>query len=148
MDRPKLLERIFNEIYNHVRENDGIHANHTLLEVILEAMERYERKKLLQISGSATLFFIVKAQNNVFADKVRRKIIRVLLNGMIAHRDDQFMLSNGCLCLCQFKIPHDVVSTHLCVLFLIAASKIQVQRFPNFFLSGILKLVKKCVNEI
>lgn len=114
MDRPKLLERIFNDIYNHVRENDNIRTNHTLLEVILEAMERYERKKLLQISGSATLFFIVKAENNVFADKVRRKIIRVILNAMISHRDDQFMLSNGCLCLCQFKIPQDVVSILFC----------------------------------
>lgn len=41
---------------------------------------------------------------------VKRKIISTILNGMSVHRNDETMMRNGCLTLCQFKIPLDVVS--------------------------------------
>lgn len=61
---------------------------------------------------SATLFYIVKGAGKELHDvvKVKRKIIATLLNGMSAHRSDDTMMRNGCLTLCQFKIPGDVVS--------------------------------------
>lgn len=41
--------------------------------------------------------------------KVKRRIITTLLNGMSVHKSDDTMMRNGCLTLCQFKIPGDVV---------------------------------------
>lgn len=41
---------------------------------------------------------------------IKRSIISTLLNGMNAHKNDDTMMRNGCLTLCQFKIPQDVVS--------------------------------------
>lgn len=42
--------------------------------------------------------------------KLKRRIITALLDGMEAHLGDDTMMRNGCLTLCQFKIPTDVVS--------------------------------------
>lgn len=42
--------------------------------------------------------------------RAKKKIITTLLNGMAAHINDETMMRNGCLTLCQFKIPSDVVS--------------------------------------
>lgn len=42
---------------------------------------------------------------------VRKRIISTLLTGMSLHRDEETMMRNGCLALCQFRIPQDVVST-------------------------------------
>ena len=42
--------------------------------------------------------------------QLKRRIIGTLIAGMNAHRDDEPMMRNGCMALCQFRIPHDVVS--------------------------------------
>ena len=42
--------------------------------------------------------------------KMKKKILATLLNGMFAHKSDPVMMRNGCLTLCQFAIPGDVVS--------------------------------------
>lgn len=41
---------------------------------------------------------------------IKRHIINTLLNGMQTHLDDDTMMRNGCLTLCQFIIPGDFVS--------------------------------------
>lgn len=41
--------------------------------------------------------------------KLKKRIITALLDGMEAHLGDDTMMRNGCLTLCQFKIPNDVV---------------------------------------
>ena len=41
--------------------------------------------------------------------KVKRKILSTLLNGMLTHKEDPTMMRNGCLTLCQFQIPADVL---------------------------------------
>lgn len=41
--------------------------------------------------------------------RMKRRIISTLLAGMSAHRDEETMMRNGCLALCQFRIPQDVV---------------------------------------
>lgn len=49
---------------------------------------------------------------------VRKRIISTLLTGMSLHRDEETMMRNGCLALCQFRIPQDVVSTFCFFFFL------------------------------
>lgn len=41
---------------------------------------------------------------------VKRRIITTLLTGMDYHNYDETMMRNGCLTLCQLRIPQDVVS--------------------------------------
>lgn len=45
-----------------------------------------------------------------FPVQLKRRIIGTLLAGMNAHKDEETMMRNGCLALCQFHIPQDVVS--------------------------------------
>ena len=60
---------------------------------------------------SATLFYIVKSKEKFkFGSILKNHIIRTLLNGMSSHLSDDTMMRNGCLTLCQFSIPGDVVS--------------------------------------
>ena len=84
---------------------------HQALDILLLAMERHSHEKHIQISGSASLYYVVKSESlkrdwNV---KVKRKILTTLLNGMLTHREDPTMMRNGCLTLCQFQIPQDVL---------------------------------------
>ena len=67
--------------------------------------------QVIQISGSASLYYVVRSEHsNRINIKVKQKILGTLLNGMFAHKDDSIMMRNGCLTLCQFQIPQDVVS--------------------------------------
>ena len=42
---------------------------------------------------------------------MKRRIIGALITGMVNHKDEETMMRNGCLALCQFRIPQDVVSS-------------------------------------
>lgn len=69
---------------------------------------------LYRIYFSATLFYIVKMkEKGELVARMKRRIISTLLAGMSTHRDEETMMRNGCLALCQFRIPHDVV----CIIF-------------------------------
>lgn len=43
---------------------------------------------------------------------VKRRIITTLLTGMDYHNYDETMMRNGCLTLCQLRIPQDVVNSY------------------------------------
>lgn len=43
---------------------------------------------------------------------VKRRIITTLLTGMDYHNYDETMMRNGCLTLCQLRIPQDVVNSN------------------------------------
>lgn len=71
---------------------------------------------------SASLFYIVKSperERPLLNVRIKQKTISVLLKAMDMHCDDPTMMRNGCLTLCQFKIPQDVVRiwfwVHFCV---------------------------------
>lgn len=62
---------------------------------------------------SASLFYIVKSperEKSLLNVKIKQKTISVLLRAMDVHSEDPTMMRNGCLTLCQFKIPQDVVN--------------------------------------
>ncbi|KAG8291840.1 regulation of ligase activity protein [Homalodisca vitripennis] len=109
IDRSEVLQRVLNDLY-HLFRYDHCAQISKALNVVLNAMDRHISEKHIQISGSATLFYIVKNKDiPPFPAKIKRTTITTLLNGMNAHRDDDTMMRNGCLTLCQFKIPHDVL---------------------------------------
>lgn len=108
-DRPIMLTKVLNDLY-HLLRFESCRSIHSALDVVLSAMDRHLRVKHMQISGSATLFYIVKGRDkNKFGTPLKNHIIRTLLNGMTTHLSDDTMMRNGCLTLCQFSIPGDVL---------------------------------------
>ncbi|XP_017098328.1 protein zer-1 homolog isoform X1 [Drosophila bipectinata] len=108
-DRPVLLTRVLNDLY-HLFRFENCKDIHTALDVVLSAMDRHLKFKHMQISGSATLFYIVKGRDrSKFGTLLRNHIIRTLLNGMEMHLSDDTMLRNGYLTLTQFHMPIDVL---------------------------------------
>ncbi|XP_026808471.1 protein zer-1 homolog [Rhopalosiphum maidis] len=111
MDKPKLLQNILNDLYHLLRYDQCTQIDQAL-DIVLEALTRYVKEKLIQISGSATLFYIVKNKDRPLLLNditVKRRIITTLLTGMDYHNYDETMMRNGCLTLCQLRIPQDVM---------------------------------------
>ncbi|XP_055626640.1 protein zer-1 homolog [Toxorhynchites rutilus septentrionalis] len=108
-DRHELLTKVLNDLY-HLLRFETCKQIHNALDVVLSAMDKHIRVKHIQISGSATLFYIVKGRNKIqFGVPLKNHIIHTLLNGMSTHLTDDTMMRNGCLTLCQFNIPQDVL---------------------------------------
>lgn len=110
IDRPEVLQKVLNDLY-HLFRYESCTNNETALKIVLESMDRHVQEKHIQISGSATLFYIakMKAKKASFKIKMKHHMIRVLLNAMSAFQDDETMMRNGCLTLCQFNMPEDVL---------------------------------------
>ncbi|KAJ2954305.1 hypothetical protein O0L34_g2557 [Tuta absoluta] len=109
MERPAMLTRVLNDLYYLFRYENNAYVGRAL-SVVLDAMDQHVTEKHIQISGSATLFYIVKGREKArIGIKLKRRIITALLDGMEAHLGDDTMMRNGCLTLCQFKIPTDVL---------------------------------------
>ncbi|XP_063235168.1 protein zer-1 homolog isoform X2 [Bacillus rossius redtenbacheri] len=109
IDRPAILQKVLNDLY-HLFRYETCHDPSHAMKVVLEAMDRHLGEKHIQISGSATLFYIVKGKDRSLLDmKTKQLVIGTLLNGMNMYRDDDTMMRNGCLTLCQFRIPDDVL---------------------------------------
>ena len=74
-------------------------------------MERYTDSKKIQMYCTTTLYYLVRCHLTQVAMNIRvkQKIISTLLNVMYAHRHDTTIVRNGCLTICQFQLPHDVV---------------------------------------
>uniref|UniRef100_A0A0K8UXI1 Protein zer-1 homolog n=1 Tax=Bactrocera latifrons TaxID=174628 RepID=A0A0K8UXI1_BACLA len=108
-DRPMLLTRVLNDLY-HLFRFEICKDIHLALDAVLTAMDRHLKFKHMQISGSATLFYIVKgSERSKFGTSLRHHIIRTILNGMETHLTDDTMLRNGYLTLTQFQMPNDVL---------------------------------------
>ncbi|XP_022908305.1 protein zer-1 homolog isoform X2 [Onthophagus taurus] len=110
MDRHVILQKVLNDIFHLFRFGSCKYYGQAL-NVILTAMNKHLTEKHIQISGSASLFHIVKSAGKELHGilRLKRKVITALLNGMSVHRNDDTMMRNGCLVLCQFKVPLDVV---------------------------------------
>ena len=72
---------------------------------------------------------------------LKRKVIRTLLNGMSLHRSDDTMMRNGCLTLCQFKIPDDVVSVKK-IRFLVINNRFECFILYKYFFFILLILIE------
>ncbi|XP_015126725.1 protein zer-1 homolog isoform X2 [Diachasma alloeum] len=108
-NKPELLQKVLNDLY-HVFRYESCERMDQALCIVLEAMEKHISEKHIQISGSATLFYIVKTkEKSGLVAQMKRRIIGTLLAGMSAHKDEETMMRNGCLALCQFRIPQDVM---------------------------------------
>lgn len=109
LDRPEVLVKALNELF-HIFRFETCNDQPRALNLILLSMIRHRHEKHIQISGSASLFYIAKSEEkNSLSVRARQKMITVLLDAMETHIDDSTMMRNGCLTLCQFKIPQHVL---------------------------------------
>lgn len=111
-NKQELLQKVLSDLY-HVFRYENCHRMDQALCTVLEAMEKHPTQKHIQISGSATLFYIVKMkEKGELVARMKKRIISTLLAGMSEHKDEETMMRNGCLALCQFRIPQDVMSNY------------------------------------
>lgn len=112
-ERAEVLQKVLNDLF-HVFRYEACSYPRLALDVVMAAMARHLPEKHIQIAGSASLFYIVKGEEKEnFNIKIKRRIIKALLDAMCSHRNDTTMLRNGCLTLIHFKIPQDVVGYKL-----------------------------------
>ncbi|PSN54467.1 Protein zer-1 [Blattella germanica] len=79
-DRPDVLHKVLNDLYHLFRYGTCQNVNYAL-NIILEAMDRHLTEKHIQISGSATLFYIVKGkEKNLFGLFDYERLVRILLH--------------------------------------------------------------------
>lgn len=154
IDRPEILQSVLNDLY-HVLRYETCHDIFQALRIVLEAMDRHLSEKHIQISGSASLFYIVKNKETPpLGRRTKRKIITALLNGMNEHRDDDTMMRNGCLTLCQFRIPQDVLFEYerLVLMLLHIVSEMEqegfVQRIGIYLLNSLACQVDGCQKQL
>jgi len=106
LDRPSLLVKTLNHLFHIFRFSECSNQQEAL-QAILNAMTRHPHDKQVQISGSASLFYIVK-EKKIHNSRLKKAIIAAILDGMDFHMDEATMMRNGCLTLCHFRIPEDV----------------------------------------
>ena len=61
LDRPTVLESILNDLF-HVLRYENCKDLRRALDILLLAMESHLHEKHIQISGSASLYYIVKSE--------------------------------------------------------------------------------------
>ncbi|CAL8113664.1 unnamed protein product [Orchesella dallaii] len=115
--RHEVLEKVLNDLFHLFRSERGTHITQSL-RLILRAMNLHPSEKHVQISGSASLFYIVKneqhvqggnAEQEVINPPMKRMILSTIVNAMAIHKVDSTMARNGCLTICHFRIPQDVM---------------------------------------
>ncbi|XP_065219359.1 protein zer-1 homolog [Planococcus citri] len=109
MNRPLMLQRVLNDLFHFLRAEACVNMS-KVLHIILEALNTHAPEKHIQISGSAALFYIARNKHtNLLTQNVKNMVISTLINGMNLHINDETMIRNGCLTLCQFRIPQDIL---------------------------------------
>uniref|UniRef100_A0A0N5AFQ0 Zyg eleven-related protein 1 n=1 Tax=Syphacia muris TaxID=451379 RepID=A0A0N5AFQ0_9BILA len=106
-DRAGLLQVVLNECYQLYRFGHNLTRHSEALHLVLEAMQKHLEDSTLQIAGSASLFYIIRKVN--MNRDTKRGVVTALLNGMDAHMEEQVMVRNCCLSLCQFEIPSEIL---------------------------------------
>jgi len=112
IDRVPLLEKVLNDLHRKVKEAElTLEDWKKALHLIITAMDRHTHEKHIQISGSASLFYVIKSDSHKaeLNPKMKKKILSTLLNGMFAHKSDLTVMRNGCIILSIFRIPEDIL---------------------------------------
>lgn len=74
---------------------------------------------------------------------VKRRIITTLLTGMDYHNYDETMMRNGCLTLCQLRIPQDVVKSFVITIICIFICTMYICNLLSFIKLLVKYLYKK-----
>jgi len=110
LERPSVLHNVLNDLFVVLRYKTWNNLKQAL-DICLLAMDRYVDEKHIQISGSASLYYLVKTERlrKDWNLKMKRKVLSTLMTAMLAHKDDPTLLRNGCLIICLFRVPTDIL---------------------------------------
>jgi Zyg-11 protein homolog len=100
---------------NHLFElyRDGMivekqHGGH----LIMNCMQKYLNHSRIQISGSASLFYVLKyskEENKTFTPFYIKRLVEIIINAMEEHIDENAMRRNCVLIMCRLSLPDDVL---------------------------------------
>lgn len=115
IDRPPLLLLTLNTLFDWIRSED--HFTETqearALESTLRALDRHRKSRDIQLSGSASIFYMMKGNlKSRLTVRIKRHVIRATLDAMertLVNPDESSMCRNGCLILCHLRIPQDLI---------------------------------------
>ena len=114
-DRPMIMERVLNDLVMMIKQVN-FKKLEELLDIIVLTMERYCKEKRIQRCACVVLYYLLPLiiQNNSieFNISVKRRMIGVLLDSMMEHKNDNLLMRNGCKVLWQFfvlwQMPQDL----------------------------------------
>lgn len=110
VNRPTVILAVLNEIFQVYRFNAA--SDYTrALHLMLATMETYKNNVSVQIASSASMFYIMRNVNMNITTK--HKAIKLLLNAIDAHPNEQTLIRNCCLSMCQFDIAQDMSHFYL-----------------------------------
>uniref|UniRef100_A0A2P2HVY8 Protein zer-1 homolog n=1 Tax=Hirondellea gigas TaxID=1518452 RepID=A0A2P2HVY8_9CRUS len=100
-----------NELFHQFRY-DRVNNVEKALRLIFSAMSRYHYDESIQISGSASLFYIMRAEaeaRHPVHPAARQQMITLMINAMERFPKDNILMRNGCLTISQLKVPQQVL---------------------------------------
>jgi len=112
-DRPMILENVLDDLMMMIR-HEACKDLEEVVDITILSMERYQKEKKVQINATAILHYLlpILAQNKhsgVFNVAVKKRMMGVLLDTMVEHKEDTHLMMNGCMVLWQFKVPEDLL---------------------------------------
>ncbi|ESP01735.1 hypothetical protein LOTGIDRAFT_139253, partial [Lottia gigantea] len=108
-DRSLMLYTAFNMLFHRFQGGEIVNQCRAL-EGLLNGMQRHPHDKHVQITGSASLFYIAKGeQKDNLTQQQKRRFIDLVLDGMENFSNERTMMRNGCLTLCYFNVSQEVV---------------------------------------
>ncbi|XP_022121517.1 protein zer-1 homolog [Pieris rapae] len=109
IDYPVILSKVLSDLYYFFRFENITNVG-AALSIVLLSLKKFPLETQIQISGSAIIYYIVKGNQKAnIGLNLKRRIITLLLDSMETHISDHTLMRNGCLALCQFRIPEDVL---------------------------------------
>jgi len=108
-DRPMIMENILDDLMMMIRQDTCTNLEE-VVDITVLAMERYCKEKKIQRYASAILYYILQhLTQRKFNVAVKKKMMGVLLDTMVQHKNDTILMRNGCMVLWQFQVPQDLL---------------------------------------
>jgi len=111
-DRPMILENVLDDLMMMIRQETCKNLEE-VVDITVLSMERYCKEKKVQRYASAILYYLLPllTQNKhlVFNVSVKQRMMGVLLDTMVEHKEDSILMRNGCMVLWQFQVPQDLL---------------------------------------
>ncbi|XP_018016125.1 protein zer-1 homolog [Hyalella azteca] len=102
-----------NELFHQFRY-ETVQDVQRAMRLIFQAMTLYHFDEHVQISGSASLFYIMRLEADsqdhpVVTAAARQQMVTLMINAMERFPHDNILMRNGCLTISQLKVPQQVV---------------------------------------
>ncbi|CAH1270971.1 ZER1 [Branchiostoma lanceolatum] len=108
LDRSQMLAKCLTALFELLQAVD-LQEPLQFVHLVAKAMRRHPKDPNIQVAGSAALYHLTKGWGkSCDYIKLRRITIQALTSGMEHHPTELTMQRNGCLTLCNFRIPEDL----------------------------------------